>query len=206
MLCNSYRIMKKSYLIIVVIAIAIIGWAVVKKQSKPGYTVPEGIARPSLGPEDAKVVLEEWGDYQCPACGAAHPIVKKVLSEFEGKIRFIPRHYPLSIHPYSFDAARSAECANDQSKFFQMHNTMYENQKNLTKTDLKRYAKDIGLDTEKFSQCLDSSAHKDFVYQEQRDGDKKGLQGTPTFYLNGQLVDNWTNLATLIQVELDKTK
>ncbi len=128
------------------------------------------------------VQLVEFGDYECPACGAAYPNVQQILKDFNGKVTFYFRNFPLTqIHPNAQISAEAAEAAGDQGKFWEMHNMLYANQKDWS-TDadpnnkLVAYAKSLGLDTTKFQNVID---------QDEADGTALNIQATPTFYING---------------------
>ncbi len=146
----------------------------------------------SLGPENAKVTIVEFSDFECPACQAAEPTVEQILSEYKAKsVRYIYREYPLPSHQYAFLAAQAAEAAGLQGKFWEMHNRLFsEFEKNpnlvLTKDVVTGYAKDLGLDTTKFAADLDSDAVRQIILNNQADGNKVGLSATPTFFINGK--------------------
>lgn len=151
---------------------------------------------PSQGPADAKVVFTEFGDYQCPACGKFHPIVKdQILPQFEGQIKFVFLNYPLvNIHKNAMAAARAAEAARKQDKFWQMHNKLYETQSEWSELDnpngkFEDYAKQLGLNVDQFKKDVASQAVQDVIDQNIALGDAFKLQGTPSFFVNGQAVD-----------------
>ena len=148
-----------------------------------------------LGSEDAKVTIVEFSDFQCPACGAAHPVVKQVIKEYGDRILFVYRHFPLlATHQYALKAAEAAEAAGEQGKFWEYHDLLFANQDNLKTEDLKNYAKQIGLDMKKFDEALDSGKHKDKVLSDLDDGEKFGVTSTPTFFINGQMNRGVLNL------------
>jgi protein-disulfide isomerase len=103
------------------------------------------------GPADAAVTLLEYGDYQCPYCGAAYPIVKDVQARMGERLRFVFRNFPITTsHPYAAEAAEAAEAAAAQGRFWQMHDLLYENQERLREQDLRGYAEQLGLDVDRF--------------------------------------------------------
>ena len=107
------------------------------------------------GPDDAPVTLVEYGDFECPYCGMAHPIVKKIQRELGNQLRFVFRHFPLAeAHPHARIAAQAAEAAGVQGKFWEMHDTLFEHQQALDVEDLVGYAKALGLDTTRFARTL----------------------------------------------------
>ncbi len=144
----------------------------------------------ATGPADAKVTIVEFSDYQCPACLTAHNNLKQVLPEFEGKVRFVYRNFPLyTIHPNAIIAAEAALAAGEQGKFLEMHDKLFESQetiKNNGKTELLQIAKDLGLDTAKFNGALSSRKFAPIVLNDMNDAQKFGVEGTPTFFINGQ--------------------
>jgi protein-disulfide isomerase len=153
--------------------------------SYPNITSP----RPVAGNADAKVTLTEFSDFQCPACGTSYPVVKSLVEKYGKDFRLEFKHFPLTtIHRNAYNAALAAECANDQSKFWEMHDKLFENQNSLAEADLKKYAQDLNLDTAKFNACLDSRAKKGVVDADIKEANAKKLSGTPTFLLNGQPV------------------
>lgn len=150
------------------------------------------------GPMDAKVTVVEFGDYECPACKAAQPIVDQVLSEYKDKIRYVFRNYPLSGHQYAFGAAQAAEAAALQGKFWEMHSLLYEKSPDLAKDQLFADAKSLNLDMDKFTKDYDSDAVKQTVLNDQSDGNAAGLTATPTFFINGT---QFTGVLPLSQFE-----
>ena len=114
------------------------------------------------GPADAKLTLVEYGDYECPHCGRAYPIVKAVQKRLGSRLRFVFRNFPLNnAHPHAQAAAEAAEAAAAQGKFWEMHDAIFENQGALETDDLLRYAEDLGLDVERFASELDREVHGD---------------------------------------------
>lgn len=142
-----------------------------------------------LGNKKAEVTIVEFSDYQCPACGIAHPVVKQVLEKYQNKVRFIYRHFPLPQHEFARLAAQSAEAAGIQGKYWQMHDLLFTNQNNLTKEDLIKYAKQLKLDMTKFQKDLDSEEVKTRVQNDLLAGNKIGINQTPTFFINGEKYD-----------------
>ena len=142
----------------------------------------------------SKVVLIEYGDFECPGCAGAHPGVKTLLAEYGDRISFVFRNFPLtSIHPNARAAAAAAEAAGQQGKYWEMHDLIYENQnawKSASGTErtntFSSYAEQIGLDTEKFAADIASSAVNQKVLFDQALGNKQSVDSTPTFILNGE--------------------
>lgn len=160
----------------------------------PQYTDPRA-ARPVKGNPRAQVTIEEYGDFQCPACGQAYLLVKELQSKFGERVLWKFKQFPLvQIHPYGFNAALAAECANDQGKFWEYHDQLYQNQDKLANADLYRYADVVGLNSESFKACYKSRAHSDIIRADMAEGDKRGVNSTPTFFLNGEALADWTTL------------
>ncbi len=143
------------------------------------------------GPADAAVTLVQYGDYECPYCGAAYPIIKEVQARMGGRLRFVFRNFPImTSHPHAEQAAEAAEAAASQGKFWPMHDLLYENQKNLRDQDLRAYAEKLGLDVELFDKELSEHVHAERVHEDFMSGVRSGVNGTPTFYINGSRHDD----------------
>ena len=140
---------------------------------------------PARGPKDAPVTIVEFSDFECPYCGAAHDTVDQVMNAYAGKVRLVYRQFPLSFHPHAAKAAEASLCAADQGKFWEYHDVLFKNQKKLDPTDLKAHATEVGLDAQKFGQCLDSGDKKKAVDADQQAGLAAGVAGTPAFFING---------------------
>ena len=178
---------KWKIIITFLIIIAGVHWFVTRPTYDDVYT-----PKPVEGNPDATVKIVEFSDFQCPACGAAAPTVKKIMEEYGDKVSLEYKHFPLtSIHAFAFNAAEASECANDQGKFWEMHDMMFEKQDDLTIGSLKKYAETIGLDTEKFNNCLDSNAKAKYVTADFNEGIGKGVDSTPSFFVNGKKIESW---------------
>jgi protein-disulfide isomerase len=140
---------------------------------------------PTRGPKDAPVTIVEFSDFECPYCGAAHETVEQVMNAYAGKVRLVYRQFPLSFHPHAAKAAEASLCAADQGKFWEYHDVLFKNQKKLEPTDLKAHATEVGMDGQKFGQCLDSGDKKKAVDADQQAGLAAGVGGTPAFFING---------------------
>ena len=166
-----------------------------------------------IGSPEARLTLVEFGDYQCPACGDYHPMIKQLLSEFNGKVKFVFRNFPLSQHANAKISSYAAEAAGLQGKFEEMHNKIYETQGDWSNSaDAKNifigYAKDLGLDVEKFKKDIDSDAVKQKVDRDTGDGLALRINETPTFYLDGIkqiLIGRYDDLKKAVESELGKT-
>ena len=152
------------------------------------------------GPADAPATLVEYGDYQCPYCGAAHGIVKAVQARLGHRMRFAFRHFPLAeIHPYAPLAAEAAEAAGAQGKFWPMHDTLFENQHALDDASLVTYARHVGLDVSQFVSDLADHTWTPRVREDFMSGVRSGVNGTPTFFINGIRHDGPWDADTLIE-------
>jgi protein-disulfide isomerase len=143
-----------------------------------------------MGPKDAKVTVVEFGDYQCPACGAAHPIVQQLTREYKDKIVFVFREYPLTMHQHAKMAAEAAEAAGAQGKYFEMHDLLYDNQKDWgespkAKEKIMGYAESLKLDMDKFKSDVEGNKYEKRIQQDVSDGTSAGVDATPTFFING---------------------
>jgi len=139
-----------------------------------------------LGSPDAPIMLVEFGDYQCPFCGAAHHEVKRLLKVLGEKLGYVFRHFPLSqVHPYALQAAEAAEAAGAQGQFWKMHNTVFENQGALDLPALLSYAEALDLDVDQFTRDLQEHRFLDRVRRDFMDAVRSGVNGTPTFFING---------------------
>lgn len=142
------------------------------------------------GDKSAKVTLIEYSDFQCPYCNKLEPTLEKILIDYNGKVRLVYRSYPLiSIHQYAQKAAEAGECAADQGKFWEMHDKMFASQPALAVTNLKSYAKDLGLNQTQFDSCLDSGKYASRVNQQSTEAEAAGLTGTPGTFINNQFIN-----------------
>jgi protein-disulfide isomerase len=148
---------------------------------------PVGEGDHILGPSDAPVTLVEYGDFECPHCGAAYPILKSLLADLGDRVRFVYRHFPLTrSHPHAGRAAEAAEAAAAQGKFWEMHARLFEHQDALTDDDLIAHAQAIGLDVDRFREAMDEGIYEPRVQADFRGGVRSGVNGTPTFLINGE--------------------
>ncbi|QES90077.1 DsbA family protein [Rhizosphaericola mali] len=140
-----------------------------------------------IGNNGSNLVIVEYGDYQCPYCGAAYPILKKILKEYGDAITFVFRNFPLSeMHPMARPAALAAEAANLQGKFWEMHDAIYENQDVLSSEFLLQLATKLNLDMVQFEKDIQSDKVNDKVDNDFESGVRSGVNGTPSFYINNQ--------------------
>jgi protein-disulfide isomerase len=166
----------------------------------------EGRLSPPVGSSDhvrataqAPVTLVEYGDFECPYCGEAYPIVRELERRIGERLRIVWRNFPLAnIHPHATEAARAAEAASEQRKFWEMHDQLFEHQDRLERADLDVYAERIGLDLAPFGADLASHAIADRVRGHFRSGVRSGVNGTPTFFINGRRHDGGYSLRELL--------
>ena len=152
------------------------------------------------GPAEAPVTLVEFGDYQCPYCGQAHPIVKAVQAKFGNRLRFVFRNFPLAeIHPHAAAAAQAAEAAGAQGKFWPMHDRLFEHQNALGNADLVAHAAEVGLDVARFARELSEGVHEVRVREDFMSGVRSGVNGTPTFFINGVRYEGSWDPGSLIE-------
>lgn len=162
------------------------------------------------GSEKAPVTLVEFSDYQCPF---SERFFNQTLPQIEknyiktGKVKMVFRNYPLAFHQNAQKTAEAAECAGEQGKFWEFHDTIFKNQKDLDLTSLKKYAKNLGLETKKFNDCLDSGKMAAQVQKDTSEGSKYGVSGTPCFFVNGLKIEGAMPFAAFeeaIEKELKK--
>ncbi|MDQ2742353.1 MAG: DsbA family protein [Chloroflexota bacterium] len=140
----------------------------------------------SKGPANAPVTVVEYGDYECPYCGEVEPWVKDLQHQLGNRLRFVFRNFPLPQHPYAEIAAEAAEAAGAQGKFWQMHDLLYQNQNALAAQDLVAYAQQLGLDIPTFVRAIENREYDARIQGDVMSGEESGVQGTPTFFINGR--------------------
>jgi protein-disulfide isomerase len=149
------------------------------------------------GSIDSPISLIEYGDYECPYTGMAHPIVKEIMKRFNTKVYFVFRNFPLNdIHPNAQHSAEAAEAAAAQGKFWEMHDYLFEHQKALDDSHLLLYAEKLGLDTNKFKNEMSGHTYAPLIKESLKSGIDSGVQGTPTFFVNGNRYQNSWDLET----------
>jgi protein-disulfide isomerase len=161
-----------------------------------GVLTPPVSARDHIaGTDDAPVTLVEYGDYECPYCGMAYPTVKTAQRELGSQLRFVFRNFPLAeSHPHARLAAQAAEAAAAQGRFWEMHDMLYEHQDALDTEDLIGYTRALGLDSAQFARDLEAGTYAKRVRDDFRSGVRSGVNGTPTFFVNGERYDgSWAN-------------
>jgi len=153
-------------------------------------TVPVGSADHMLGSEHAPVTVVEYGDFECPNCKQAAPVVKMLLERFVGRARIVFRHFPLEeIHPHALAAAVAAEAAAGQGKFWPMHDLLFDNQRHLKAPQLRGYAERLELDMTRYDAEIGDALYLQRVREDIEGGKLSGVRATPTFFINGKLQD-----------------
>lgn len=180
--------------IVIILAFIVFLMSSSNSQIRPTVADPNLLVKTTshkIAADSAKVIVVEFGDYQCPACGQAHPIVKKVLADYQGKINFVFRNFPLPQHKNGLVAAEAAEAAGAQGKFWEMYDKLYETQNSWAELEnptqiFVQYAKDLNLDSVKFEQDLATNKYADIISSDKADGNALGVNATPTFFINGE--------------------
>ncbi|MEO8217041.1 MAG: thioredoxin domain-containing protein [Acidobacteriota bacterium] len=162
---------------------------------------------PAKGPQAAPVTIVEFSDFQCPFCGRIVPELDKVTEHYGDKVRLVFRQFPLSIHADAQKAAEASLCANDQGKFWALHDAMFKNQNQLKPADLVTKAADLGMNKDQFQQCLESSKYADQVKKDAQAGSVAGVSGTPTLFINGRYLSGaapYDDIAKIVDEELSR--
>ncbi len=189
--------MTKQNKIILIIAIALIaiGFVLMAQESKAPADSGGQILRPIdqtdhvWGDPKAPVAMIIYSDFECPFCAEFAATLKKIETEFSGKIAIAFRHYPLAGHPDAEKAAEASECAAEQGRFWEMHDKLFTDNAagRMSVEQFKKDAADLGLDQNKFNQCLDSGQYQSKITEQKNQGDKAGVTGTPTIFVNGNI-------------------
>lgn len=144
-----------------------------------------------IATDSAKVTIVEFSDYQCPACKSANPTIKQILNDYPGKVNFVYRHFPLAQHKNAIPAALAAEAAGQQGKYWEMHDKIFDGQDTWGESDnapdiFAGYAKDLGLDMEKYNRDRSDNKFRDKINRDYQDGITLGVNSTPTFFMGSQ--------------------
>ena len=165
----------------------------------------ETAGHPSSGPVDVPVTVVEFGDFECPNCGGLFPVLKRIKQEYSGQVRLVFRQLPLrQAHPHAQKAAEASLCAYDQGHFWEYHDSMFENQHDLTVLALKRRAVEFGLDTDVFNLCLDSGSSAARIDADIDAAIEAGVTGTPTMYINGRKLAGNRGYEAIVEVIEDE--
>jgi protein-disulfide isomerase len=144
---------------------------------------------PTKGPASAPVTIVEFSDFQCPFCSRLLPTIAEVEKKYGDKVRVVFRQFPLSFHPNAQKAAEASLCAQDQGKFWEMHDAMFGNQNALGVDQLKAKAAELGLNADKFNKCIDSGEKAAAIQADQKAGTEAGVGGTPAMFINGRFIN-----------------
>jgi protein-disulfide isomerase len=173
----------------------------------PTLTPPVSARDHAQGPANAPLTLVEYGDYQCPFCGAAYPEVKRLQQALGKKLRFVFRNFPLTqAHPYALIAAETAEAAALQGKFWEMHDLIFERQEILDAEILPLWARELGLDLAKFGAALRQGDIAKRIREDRMGGIRSGVNGTPSFFINGTRHDgapDYNSLGAALEQQLE---
>ncbi len=170
-----------------------------KRQATARLTLPVGERDHVRGLASAPVTLVEYGDYECPHCGRAYPIVKQVQQSLGPRLQFVFRNFPLrESHPHAQRAAEAAEAAGAQGQYWEMHDRLFERQFALDDASVAEYARELGLDVARFRRELERRVYEPRVREDFRSGVMSGVNGTPTFFINGERYDDEWDAATLL--------
>ena len=169
------------------------------EQASARLAVPVSERDHTQGPATAPVTLVEYGDYECPYCGQAYAIVKEVQRRLGDRLRLVFRNFPLTnAHPHAAHAAEAAEAAAAQGKFWEIHDYLYEHQRELEDPHLLQAAEQVGLDVARFRQEMEAQTHVARVREDFMGGVRSDVNGTPSFFINGVRHDESYDLETLL--------
>ena len=153
-------------------------------------TIPLNATDHVIGPPHASITVVEYGDFECPNCKQAAPAVKLLIRHFESRVRIAYRHFPLEeVHPHALHAAEAAECAAGQGKFWPMHDVLFENQQHLKLPQLHEYAERLELDMARYATEMREAFYLQRIREHIESGKASGVRATPTFFVNGTIVD-----------------
>jgi protein-disulfide isomerase len=161
---------------------------------------------PAKGPAQAPVTIVEFSDFQCPFCARVNPTLEQVRAKYGDKVRIVFRQYPLDMHPQARKAAEASLCANEQGKFWEMHDAMFANQQLLGVDDLKAKAVGLGLNADSFNSCLDSGKFGSQIAQDLEAGSAAGVSGTPALFINGRFINGAVPLEQITEVIDDELR
>ena len=163
--------------------------------------VVSALGAPVRGAADAPVTLVEFSDFHCPFCKRAQPTLAQLLKQFPGKVRHVHRDFPIDgLHPQARNAAEAARCAQDQGKFWEYHDVLFNRAPQATGEDLSRYATEVGLDRAAFDRCLADGTHRATVQRDLDEGRRLGISGTPAFFVNGRALTGAQPLEAFVRV------
>lgn len=199
---------------LITLAVFVGGIVFLGRSGSPSSTVLSSVDTQLLVREDsykistdqALVTVVEFADFQCPACASAQPLVKQLMKDYSASVNFVFRHFPLPQHQNAIAAALAAEAAGEQGKFWEMQDLLFENQSEWSESDhpteiFNKYAQELGINNN-FTKAVDDQKLKDKILRDQNDGHSLGVNSTPTFFVNGKKIDNYSQLKEIIEEEL----
>jgi len=174
------------------------------------YRVPiEVEGHPTKGPASAEVTLVEFSDFECPYCSAVSPTLKQIADKYGDKVRRVFRQFPLmQIHPNALKAAEASLCASEKGKFWEMHDLLFQEPKQLAIDDLKKKGASLGLNATEFDACLDSGSQWERIRKDLTDGAKAGVSGTPGIFINGRFLNGaqpYEEIAKIVDDEIRRS-
>jgi protein-disulfide isomerase len=176
----------------------------------PGKTYAVSLGQaPIKGPADAWVTIVEGSEFQCPYCSRVNPTIEQVMKKYGKDVRVAFKHNPLGFHPNAMPAANASACAQEQGRFWEMHDQLFANQKQLSDTKYKEIARQIGIDVDRWQKCYDAKKYQNRIQQDQRTLTQFGARGTPAFFINGRFLSGAqpaTAFERIIDEELAKAK
>ena len=143
---------------------------------------------PVFGDVQAPVQIIEFTDFECHFCGQAQPPLQQTLKTYSTQVSLVFKNFPLSMHRHAHTAHLAAMCAHEQGKFWEYRNVLFQNQQALKRSDLLSYAKNLNLDSESFAKCLDEEKYASKIEEDQNEGIRAGVMGTPMFFVNGEML------------------
>jgi protein-disulfide isomerase len=155
---------------------------------------------PAVGPASAPVTIVEFSDFQCPFCSRLVPTIEEVKKKYGDKVRIVFRQFPLNFHQFAQKAAEASLCANEQGKFWQMHDAMFANQQALAVEQLKAKAVELGMNADQFNSCLDQGKYASQIQADLDAGTKAGVNGTPAMFINGRFLSGAQPLGEITKV------
>lgn len=164
----------------------------------PGLVVPVTPRDHAIGPDGAAITLVEYGDLECPHCALAHPLLAEIREQLAGDVRHVFRHFPLDVHPHAAMAAMAAEAAAGQGRFWQLLDIVYQDNANLDAAAILRMAKKAGVNTRRLQRELDSGIHAPRVRADQLGGQRSGVRGTPTLFINGARYEGTWSMESMV--------
>jgi protein-disulfide isomerase len=169
-----------------------------KSQVNTALSMPISDRDHIRGASNPALTLVKYGDFECTLSGRAFQLIKKLLEKYPDTIQFVFRPYPLrQLHAHAQHAAEAAEAAGAQGKYWEMHDLLYQHQSALEDQDLSEYAKELGLDMQRFSQEMEQHTYAGVVREAYRSGIRSGVVGTPSFFINGRRYEDSWNIASL---------